>query len=119
MMKTSKYGLYGCLAILVGGCVSANFLPTGGRLYAPRPPGCAIEVFSSGSPDRAYEEIGMVEGKGTAWKAELRDVLPAIMEEGCRAGGDGIIIGSVEMFEEGRENTPAQLIQATVIRWTN
>jgi len=118
-MKIIKYGLYGCLAILVGGCVSANFLPTGGQLYAPRPPSCAIEVFSSGSPDRAYEEIGMVEGKGTAWKAELRDVLPAIMEEGCRAGGDGIIIGSVEMFEEGRENTPAQLIQATVIRWTN
>ena len=114
-----KHGFYIFLATLMAGCVSANFLPTGGELFAPKPPGCAIEVFSSGAPDRAYEEIGIVEGKGTAWKAEMRDVLPAIMEEGCRAGGDAIILRETEMFTEGRENTPAQLINATVIRWTN
>ena len=41
------------------------------------------------------------------------------MEEGCRAGGDAIILRETEMFTEGRENTPTQLINATVIRWTN
>ena len=118
MTRNSTVVLVGSL-LLFSGCLSANFTPTSGRLYEPRPSNCDIEGFSSGVPDRAYEEVGIVEGKGTAWKAELRDVLPAIMEEGCRAGGDGIIIGSMDLLGEGKENVPAQVIQATVIRWKN
>ena len=113
-------------------CGFFSGIPTGvqrlsfGQLYthkwksiSARPSDCDIEVFSSGPPDRAYVEVGVVEGKGTAWKAEFRDLLPAIMEEGCRAGGDGIIIGSMDMSAEGADNVPTQVIQATVIRWTD
>ena len=81
MQKDSAGFLVGFLLVF-SGCLSANFTPTSGNLYQPRPSDCDIEVFSSGPPDRAYVEVGVVEGKGTAWKAEFRDLLPAIMEEG-------------------------------------
>jgi len=118
-MQKDRAGFLVGFLLVFSGCLSANFTPTSGNLYQPRPSDCDIEVFSSGPPDRAYVEVGVVEGKGTAWKAEFRDLLPAIMEEGCRAGGDGIIIGSMDMSAEGADNVPTQVIQATVIRWTD
>ena len=118
-MQKDRAGFLVGFLLAFSGCLSANFTPTSGNLYQPRPSDCDIEVFSSGPPDRAYVEVGVVEGKGTAWKAEFRDLLPAIMEEGCRAGGDGIIIGSMDMSAEGADNVPTQVIQATVIRWTD
>ncbi|MDE0806136.1 MAG: hypothetical protein OSA24_01180 [Longimicrobiales bacterium] len=118
MTKTSTAALLGSL-LLFSGCLSANFTPTSGSLYEPRPSDCDIEVFSSGPPDRAFEEIGVLEGQGKAWKAELRDVLPVMMEEGCQAGGDAIVMTSSNTFAEGEAGIANQRITATLIRWKN
>tara|TARA_B110000196_G_scaffold208791_1_gene178996 strand:+ start:49 stop:411 length:363 start_codon:yes stop_codon:yes gene_type:complete len=119
MTKISTVILVGSL-LLFSGCLSANFTPTSGSLYEPRPSDCDIEVFSSGPPDdRAFEEIGILEGQGKAWKAELRDVLPAMMEEGCQAGGDAIVMTSSNTFAEGEAGIANQRITATLIRWKN
>ena len=105
-----------CAIVVTGGCLSATFVPTS-RAYPPRASDCDIEVFSSAVPDREYEEIGIVEGEGSAWKADLEDVLPKLKEEGCRAGGDALIMESSDTFSQGRDGIRTQRISATVIRW--
>ena len=102
--------------IVAGGCVSATFVPTQG-VYPSKSRSCEIEVFSSTVPDREYEEIGIVEGEGNWWKAKLEKVLPKLLEEGCLAGGDALIIQSNDMFSEGEAGIRTQRISATVIRW--
>jgi len=102
----------------LGGCVTATFVPTVGTSYAPRPVDCELEIFSSATPDREYEEIGIVEAEGSAWNSDLEDVLPAMREEACLAGGDGIILQRGDTFTEGDDGMRVQRIIATVFRWS-
>jgi hypothetical protein len=113
--------LVSCLATIVvaAGCVSATFIPTQGAAYPSKDRHCNIEVFSSAVPDREYEEIGIVEGEGSAWKSGLEDILPKIIGEGCLAGGDALIIQSSDTFSEGRDGMKVQRISATVILWND
>ena len=96
--------------------MSARCVPTR-SVYPSKGRYCEIEVFSSAAPDREYEEIGIVEGEGNLWKAKLEDVLPKLVEEGCLAGGDAIIMQSNDIFSEGEAGVRVQRISATVIRW--
>ena len=110
-----------CLSTIVvaGGCVSATFVPTRSAPYPSKGMYCEIEVISSGVPEgKGYEELGLVEAEGSAWKSDLEDLLPKMMEEGCLAGGDALIILSSDTYSEGRDGIPVQRISATVIRWT-
>lgn len=120
-MKASTNSLaiaFGLSSVFVlGGCASATFVATGGPQPA-KAVDCEIEVFSSTLPARAYEEMGIVEGEGSWWKADLEDVLPKLKEEACLAGGDAIIMQSNNTFAEGRDGVRVQRISATVIRWT-
>ncbi len=109
-----------CLAMIVlaGGCVSATFVPTQSTPYPPRGMYCEIEVISTGVPEgKRYQELGIVEAEGSAWKSDLEDLLPKMMQEGCLAGGDALIILSSDTYSEGRDGIPVQRISATVIRW--
>ena len=119
-MQRSTVGLRiacGVLTILgVGGCVSATFVPTG-PVYPAKAMDCEIRVYSSALPDRAYEEVGIVEGEGDWWKSDLEDVLPRLKEEACLAGGDGIVLFESDTFAEGEAGIRVQRISATVIRW--
>jgi len=47
----------------VAGCASAKFIPTR-EAFPAKPENCAMEIFTSKAPDRAYEEIGIIEGEG-------------------------------------------------------
>ena len=109
-----------CLAMIVlaGGCVSATFVPTQSTPYPPRGMYCEIEVISTRVPEgKRYQELGIVEAEGSAWKSDLEDLLPKMMQEGCLAGGDSLIILSSDTYSEGRDGIPVQRISATVIRW--
>ena len=114
--KFLKVAYFLCAIVVTGGCLSATFVPTSGA-YPARASACDIEVFSSAVPDREYEEIGIVVGEGSAWKADLEDVLPKLKEEGCRAGGDALIMQPSDTFSQGRDGIRTQRISATVIRW--
>jgi len=100
----------------LNGCVTANFVPTG-EIYPPRSPDCRIEVFSSSLPERPYEELGIIEGEGSAWKADMEDVLPLLKEEACRAGGDAIILNPGQRYASGDEGMENLYSFSTVIRW--
>ena len=121
MKKPSRLLRLGsCLAMIVlaGGCVSATFVPTQSTPYPPRGMYCEIEVISTGVPEgKRYQELGIVEAEGSAWKSDLEDLLPKMMQEGCLAGGDALIILSSDTYSEGRDGIPVQRISATVIRW--
>ena len=109
-----------CLAMIVlaGGCVSATFVPTQSTPYPPRGMYCEIEVISTGVPEgKRFQELGIVEAEGSAWNSDLEDLLPKMMQEGCLAGGDALIIRSSDTYAEGRDGIPVQRISATVIRW--
>ena len=108
------------MIVLAGGCVNATFIPTQSTVYPPKGMYCEIEVISSGVPEgKRYEELGIVEAEGSAWKSDLEDVLPKMMEEGCLAGGDALIMRSSDTYSSGgRDGVPVQRISATVIRWT-
>ncbi len=107
------------MIVLAGGCVNATFIPTQSTAYPPKDMYCEIEVISSGVPEgKRYEELGIVEAEGSAWKSDLEDVLPKMMEEGCLAGGDALIMRSSDTYSSGgRDGVPVQRISATVIRW--
>ena len=107
------------MIVLAGGCVNATFIPTQSTAYPPKGMYCEIEVISSGVPEgKGYEELGIVEAEGSAWKSDLEDVLPKMMEEGCLAGGDALIMRSSDTYSSGgRDGVPVQRISATVIRW--
>ena len=114
--KSLQYGVCVLVTLVAGGCLSASFVQTGAT-HSPRSRYCAIEVFSSQNPDREYDEIGIIEGTGTLWKADLDDVLPKMKEEACLVGGEALIMGSSNVYTEGKENTRSQRVTATVIRW--
>ncbi len=116
-MKKLKMASFLATIVVAGGCVSATFIPTQSARYASTNRHCNIEVFSSAVPDREYEEIGIVEGEGKAWKSDLEDVLPKLMEEGCLAGGNALIIEASSTFSEGSDGIRVQRVSATVIRW--
>ena len=98
--------------------MSATFVPTQSTPYPPRGMYCEIEVISTGVPEgKRYQELGIVEAEGSAWKSDLEDLLPRMMQEGCLAGGDALIIRSSDTYAEGRDGIPVQRISATVIRW--
>ena len=103
--------------LMLGGCVGAQFVQTGRTVYPPRDVNCDIEVYATGVPDVPYEEIGIVEGEGDWWKADLADVLPKLKEEACLAGGDALVLGEADRFAEGRDGTPVLRTSAVVIRW--
>jgi len=115
---THRLKVAACLsaAAAMQACASATFVPTGGA-YPAKAVDCDIAVFSSSLPDRDYEEMGIVEGQGDMWKAELADILPKLKEEACLAGGDAIIMQSNDTFAEGKEGIRVQRVTATVIRW--
>ena len=113
-----RRGSFRAVIVLTGGCVSATFVPTQSTPYPPRGMYCEIEVISTGVPEgKRFQELGIVEAEGSAWKSDLEDLLPRMMQEGCLAGGDALIIRSSDTYAEGRDGIPVQRISATVIRW--
>jgi hypothetical protein len=119
---TSHLGISGralCLLtalLATTACVTARYVPTGGT-YTARPPHCPVEVFTSGPPHREYYEIGILEGEGSLWKADLEDVLPRLREEACLAGGDALILLSSTKYARGDDDGDDLYAVATVIRW--
>ena len=102
--------------LLMPGCASAKFIQTGPYVDA-RPDNCQIEVFSSRVPERAYEELGIIEGEGSLGADSLEEVLPKMKVEACRAGGDAIILGDRVRFIDEVDDS-ALGVTATVVRWT-
>jgi len=102
---------------LITGCASARYIQTGMSL-PPKPDDCDIEVFSSKLPERDYDELGIIEGEGSFGADSLEDVLPKMMIEACRAGGDALILNSSDRFSTDVDDTRLAAM-ATVVRWTN
>ena len=96
------------------------------EMNQPKPENCQIEIFSSKTPDRPYEELGILEGEsGALGEASLEDILPKMKKEACLAGGDAIILTSREksVSVQGTSDTMITSTEelsvgATVIRWT-
>ena len=101
-------------------CSSAKFISTG-KSYPAKSDDCEIEIFTSKLPDRAYEELGIIEGEGSFGKDSFEDVLPKMKIEACRAGGDAIILLSSQKLAYGEDdflNDDDKLsVTATVIKW--
>lgn len=121
-MRVSRRVLRSACALIVlsgvTGCIHARFVPTGAA-YPPKAADCEIRVFTSAAPERPYEELGVVEAEGDAWKSDLEDLLPRLEKEACLAGGDAIILFSTDTFAEGEDGIRVQRVTATVIHWTS
>ena len=108
----------------VAGCASAKFIPTR-EAFPAKPENCAVEIFTSKAPDRAYEEIGIIEGEGMLGAESLEDVLPEMVKQACLAGGDALILISTErsVSVSGGEDFIGSSEElhtvATVIVWTD
>lgn len=111
-------------AAAVAGCASAKFIPTR-EIFPAKPENCAMEVFTSKVPDRAYEEIGIIEGEGMLGAESFEEVLPEMIKTACLAGGDALILISSEraMSVSGAEDFIGSSEElhavATVIVWTD
>lgn len=104
-------------AFALSGCAHAWFTPTG-TPYPPKPDDCAIEVYTTGIPDREYEELGILEGE-SGWfdGANMSDLLPEMKIEACRAGGDALVIHMSQRYASGEDADDKIYSSATVIRW--
>ena len=103
------------ITILIGCSVSAKFIKTGPSVDA-KSSDCPIEIFNSKVPEREYVELGILEGEGMFGLASVEKVLPKLKEEACRAGGDAIIIKTVQKYVDDSDDTKIHII-ATVIKW--
>lgn len=104
--------------LLLSGCAQAWFTPTSGALYPPRADDCAIEVFTTGAPDREYEELGILEGEsGWLGGTKMSDLLPEMKIEACRAGGDALVVHMSQRYTSGEDDDEMLYSSATVIRW--
>ena len=105
-------------ALTLSGCAHAWFTPTGAATYPPRPDDCAIEVYTTGIPDREYEELGILEGE-SGWfdGTRMSDILPEMKVEACRAGGDALVIQMSQRYASGEDGDDKIYSSATVIRW--
>ncbi len=116
MKRSVEYSLI--LAVLVlAGCASANYISTGQEMQ-PKAEDCDIEIFTSKLPDRDYDEIGVLEGKGFLGADSLADILPKMKAEGCKAGGDAIILTSRERASNF-DGEDALFTTATVVVWVD
>ena len=104
------------VTLFIGGCASANFIQTG-KSYTAKPDDCAIEVFSSKTPEREYEELGILEGEGFFGGDTMEMLLPKLKKEACKAGGDAIILQSYQKYVDEIDDANLN-VTATVIRWT-
>ncbi|MGE0158512.1 MAG: hypothetical protein AB7T31_03815 [Gemmatimonadales bacterium] len=105
-----------CVAA-ASGCVSVSYVPTAAAL-PPKPRDCEIQVFSAGPPQRPYQELGILEGKGSFSSSDLEDVLPKLREEACLVGGDAIVLLSAQRVGGDADDLDEELHAfATVIRW--
>ena len=78
-----RRGSFLAVIVLTGGCVSATFVPTQSTPYPPRGMYCEIEVISTGVPEgKRFQELGIVEAEGSAWKSDLEDLLKNMMQDG-------------------------------------
>lgn len=113
----ARAALFLAAPVAVAACVSVKYVPTAGA-YSPKPQDCAIEIFTAGPPQRDYREIGILEGEGSFWQADMEHLLPKLKEEACLAGGDAIILLSAQRVAGGDEGLDEELYAfATVIRW--
>ena len=110
-------GVLGWGLLALGACVNTTYVPTGSS-YQPRAIDCEIEIFSADLPDREYEELGIIEGEGSFWKADMEDLVPKLREEACLAGGDALVLHSAQRYASGEEGIENMYAFATVIRWT-
>lgn len=101
--------------IFLGGCASAKFIETGPQSPA-KEDDCPIEVFSSKTPDRDYEELGIIEGSGFLGGDTMSKVLPKMKQKACQAGGDAIILNESQKFMDRFDDQKLN-VTATVIRW--
>ena len=106
------------MVVFLAGCSSAKFIATGPS-YPARADDCHIEVFSSKSPDRPYEELGIIEGEGSLGADTMEEILPKMKREACRAGGDAIVLTSSQKTVDVSEDSSDEHLNvtATVIRW--
>jgi len=66
------------ISILIFGCgPSINFIKTGSSIDA-KSKDCIIEVFNSKTPERKYEELGILESEGKYGYDTFEDVLPKL-----------------------------------------
>lgn len=108
--------------LALAGCVTVDYLPLKAAGPVKADPS-KIEVFAKQLPTRAYDEIGMMRGKGDA-DSTLSMIIDALKVEAAKYGADAIIIGQIGEHASGffpvfgatvieTETT----VQATAIRW--
>lgn len=77
------------LALLLQGCVTAKV--TRYRELEPKANAEAIEVFTERQPDRAYDEIGVIEVTATNGSS-FSDMIAKARAEAAKLGADAIIV---------------------------
>lgn len=103
------------ITFLIGCIASAKFIKTGPSADA-KSNDCYIEIFNSKVPEREYYELGILEGEGIFGLASVEQVLPKLKEKACQAGGDAIIIKTVQKYVDDSDDEKIHII-ATVIKW--
>jgi hypothetical protein len=103
------------LTIGLAGCgPTAKFIQTG-PVLAAKPDDCPIAVFYTKLPDRDYDELGIIECEGLSGEASVEKVLPTLKQTACQAGGDAVIIKTVQKVENPDDEKI--YVTAAVIKW--
>jgi len=80
--------------ILMVGCVQVitKVTPLGSHRAPAKPESGQLLVLSQFPSERKYEELCIIESK--RYVGALKDMLPAINAEACKAGADAIVVKS-------------------------
>lgn len=88
--------------------------------FPPRPAEHPIAIYSTKTPECAYEEVGLVSARRRyALVISMSDVLEALKERARAMGGDAVmgVSEGAEVAGSGEDVTSAPVLSGTVIRF--
>ena len=77
--------------LLLSGCLEGSAVRTGAYL-PPKPHNYPIDVYMNSDPAYAWEEVGLVNAKGTGHNADMDDVIRVMQDQARGLGADAIIV---------------------------
>lgn len=85
--------------LLMAGCLTGSAVRTGIYL-PPKPAHAPIDVYMDSSPEFAFDEVGIVNAKGTNYNAYMDDVIRVLQDQARGLGADAVIVTDTWYEEE-------------------
>jgi hypothetical protein len=83
------------ISLIFSGCASTSFTRMNSKVYPSKGEHCAILVMADPPTHQRYEEVCLINARGSQSSAEgteVNSLIPEMKEKGCECGADAIVL---------------------------